>query len=218
MKKSLPFWTAKTTAKILLLCGTRSSHKPCSQCALHCGLYYSSHNSRSGVCPDFSYPGNWTAPGVQTFVVQSLGADSACRTAVRIIQCWNEPCLPERIAPAQLHQWQICLQIRGGLQTRMTSIRGAASFQNMSFVLAGTSVACASCTLHINTPSDSISFFHHDKCRYMWLWLSNHMVEPVFSVFSPSPCCFFNPHWTMLPSQQSAFQDALLPGAMAAVM
>lgn len=95
---------------------------------------------------------------------------------------------------------------------------GAASFQNVVFVLAGSSAACASCTSNINTPSDSISFFYLNKCRYLWLWLSNHMAETVLSVLSPSPCWFFNPHWTMPLSLPSALQDALLLGATAALM
>lgn len=89
MEISLPFWTAKTIAKIFLLCVTRSSCKPCSQSALHCVLYYSSHSSRSGTCADFSHSGSWTAPGVQTFLVQSLGADPACRTGKSLVLPWT---------------------------------------------------------------------------------------------------------------------------------
>lgn len=91
--------------------------------------------------------------------MQSLGADTTCSTAIQVIQCWRGPRLPERIALAQLHQWQMCLQTRGGLKTQVTSIRRAASFEKLGFVLAGTSAVRACCTLHINTPSDSISLF-----------------------------------------------------------
>lgn len=176
-----------------------------------------SQSCRPVLWTGYPHSGNSSAPEVQT-----LGQLSWCKgfiqtqLAIQVIQCWHGLCLPEGIASAQLCQWQMCLQTRGGLQTRVTSIHGAAGFQKLGFVLVGTSAACGSCTVHVNAPSDSISIFYPSKRRYLWSWWSNHVAK---SVSCPAPRWFCGPQWTVPPSQVAAFQalGALLSGTMAAL-
>lgn len=189
-------------AKIFLLCGTKSSCKPCSQSALHCGL--------------LQQPQQKVRIVYWFFILWQLnyswgsalhGPKSWCRPSLPY--CCNHPVLPWTTLT-----WQNCTSTAAPVANASPDKRGVSDRNDLNSrscqlskhgICAGWDI----CTLNINIPSDSISFFHLNKCRYLLLWLSNHMAEAVLSVFSP-PCLILQP-----PLNCAPISAVSLPGCSA---